>query len=234
MGRELTAPDREKRKRILLIAATAAAIAAFVLSLVFIARINGWLYSKNEIELLTIVDSETPVGEYDQTLTMFDDEHMIDSRCAAELEKMLADCRAAGCEPVVTAAFLSENEQRELFNSIVEGYIASGFDEDTAKRLAELETAKPGHSEHQLGLAVDIADASASDTAAAQAASKTNRWLCENSWKYGFILRYPEGGGAITGRGFVPTHFRYVGPEAAEQIHELDVTLEEYVKMFYS
>ena len=58
-------------------------------------------------------------------------------------------------------------------------------------------------------------------------------WLSSHAWEYGFILRYPEGKESVTGHAFMPEHYRYVGQSAAKQIYELDVTLEEYVAMFY-
>ena len=59
-------------------------------------------------------------------------------------------------------------------------------------------------------------------------------WLASHAWEYGFILRYPEGKEQITGHGFEPEHYRFVGTAAAKQIRELELTLEEYVTMFYS
>mgnify|MGYP000827952842 CR=1 FL=1 len=54
------------------------------------------------------------------------------------------------------------------------------------------------------------------------------KWLMENSWKYGFILRYPSEKSAITGIGYEPWHYRYVGVDAATFIYENDLTFEEY------
>ncbi len=63
--------------------------------------------------------------------------------------------------------------------------------------------------------------------------TSTQQWLMENSWRYGFILRYPNDKSEITGIIYEPWHYRYVGYEAAKEIYELDVTLEEYLDMFY-
>ena len=59
-------------------------------------------------------------------------------------------------------------------------------------------------------------------------------WLAAHAWEYGLVLRYPEGKETVTGHGFEPEHYRFVGTSAAKQIRELDLTLEEYVSMFYS
>lgn len=226
MGRAGAAPDTEKRNKLILIIVMVLSGAVFVTSALFIARINGWLGKKDEVALIAVVDSETGVEIGSQTLTFIDDVHMIDARCAAELERMLADCRSAGYDPVVTAAYRSESEQRELFNSTVESYVTQGRDSSTARRLALREVDPPGFSEHQLGLAADIRDAGGNEG--------IYDWLGENAWRYGFILRYPQDKMDLTGHPYVAGHFRYVGQEAAKQIYELGICLEEYVDMFYS
>jgi D-alanyl-D-alanine carboxypeptidase len=85
-----------------------------------------------------------------------------------------------------------------------------------------------GHSEHETGLAVDILSDTNSKMNETQADEAANKWLVENSWKYGFILRYPKDKTDITGIEYEPWHFRYVGCEAAEFLHEHDMVLEEF------
>ena len=223
--------EKENRKKWILLLAMLLSLGVLVISIVFLAKIQGWRVKSAGSTLLSIVDSENAAPEdQTQTLSFIDDEHMIDARCAADLERLLSDCRDAGFEPVITAAFRSASEQRELFNMLCESYIASGADPENARLLAPAKAALPGHSEHQLGLAVDLADARSGE----DAQKSLQDWLFANAWEYGFILRYPEGKENVTGRAFTPDHYRYVGPSAAKQIHELGLTLEEYVSMFYS
>lgn len=91
--------------------------------------------------------------------------------------------------------------------------------------------AKPGYSEHQTGLSMDItsydetADTDFEDTA-------EFKWLQQNAYKYGFILRYPKGKEKITGYAYEAWHYRYVGLEAASKINELDITFDEYYEYF--
>ena len=80
--------------------------------------------------------------------------------------------------------------------------------------------AVPGTSEHHLGYAVDIDGVKA-----------VHNWLAEHSWEYGFIVRFPEGSTHITGIEYEPWHYRYVGKELARELHELNITLEEYMDM---
>lgn len=85
---------------------------------------------------------------------------------------------------------------------------------------------KPGHSEHETGLAFDVTtrrDDGGFET------TEHYAWLMENCWDFGFILRYPEGKEDITGITYEPWHYRYVGVEIAQEIHKTGLTLEEYL-----
>ena len=84
-------------------------------------------------------------------------------------------------------------------------------------------SARPGFSEHQTGLAIDInsLDESFENTVA-------GKWLAENSSKYGFILRYPKGKEGITGYNYEPWHLRYVGKKLATYLYKHNLVFEEY------
>ena len=100
---------------------------------------------------------------------------------------------------------------------------------DQAVQEAGTVVAVPGTSEHQLGLAVDLVDANMQDLTSAQESTETQKWLMANSWRYGFIHRYPNGKTDITGIIYEPWHYRYVGKDAAQEIFNRDITLEEYL-----
>ena len=102
---------------------------------------------------------------------------------------------------------------------------------EDAPEEAATTVALPGTSEHQLGLAVDLMDESYPYLNEAQEWTETQRWLMDNCWRYGFILRYPNGTSDITGIIYEPWHYRYVGEEYAKIIHEMDLTLEEYLQL---
>lgn len=116
--------------------------------------------------------------------------------------------------------------------SIVSGYRSYSTQEATYNRFvnrdgqekADTYSARPGHSEHQTGLAFDINYAGDSFGSTPEAA-----WLAENCWKYGFIIRYPEGKESITGYKYEPWHIRYLGDENAKKVYESGLTLEEYL-----
>ena len=98
-----------------------------------------------------------------------------------------------------------------------------------APQAAARVVALPGTSEHQLGLAVDIVDANMQDLTDEQENTATQKWLMPNSWRYGFIHRYPNSKTDITGIIYEPWHYRYVGKDAAQDIFNRDITLEEYL-----
>jgi D-alanyl-D-alanine carboxypeptidase len=108
---------------------------------------------------------------------------------------------------------------------------AQGYSHEEALVEAAKVVAIPGTSEHQLGLAVDIIDTRLWALEEEQADLPAQQWLMENSWRYGWILRYPTGKSQITGIIYEPWHYRYVGRYVAAEIHELDICLEEYLTM---
>jgi len=90
----------------------------------------------------------------------------------------------------------------------------------------------PGASEHQLGLAADLGCWNGACELSYCFTSYPNyKWLQENSWKYGWIERYPEGTQSITGMAYSPWHYRYLGLEEAKKVHESGLTMEEYYKI---
>lgn len=109
--------------------------------------------------------------------------------------------------------------------AIYTDYVAS-----RGQEYADISSARPGHSEHQTGLVIDISALPASCTLqACFADTPQGLWLAENAWRFGFILRYPEGMTDITGYKFEPWHYRYVGDELAAEMHERGIrTLEEF------
>ena len=89
--------------------------------------------------------------------------------------------------------------------------------------LADTYSARPGHSEHQTGMAIDI-----NNTYSSFGGSAEGIWVAEHCWEYGFIIRYPQGKEAITGYMYEPWHVRYVGVELALALRDSGLTLEEY------
>ena len=158
-------------------------------------------------------------------------EYVVDARCAASLQKMLNDCLLAGGIPEICSAYRTLEEQQWLFDNKIERLIEEGVEPEEAPALAATTVALPGTSEHQLGLAVDILDINYPYLDQWQEYTWGQQWLMEHCWEYGFILRYPNGTSDITGIIYEPWHYRYVGLTHARNIHELGVTLEEYIAL---
>ena len=144
--------------------------------------------------------------------------YKVDSRCAYYLRQMLKACENAGHEPLIISAYRSNATQTRLYNNQVQRCMSWGYSYSAAKKKAATSVAPPGTSEHQTGLAVDIVDMDYQSLVDAQANTNTQKWLMKNSWKYGFILRYPKGTRDITGIIYEPWHYRYVGKTLAKAI----------------
>ncbi len=149
--------------------------------------------------------------------------------CSAALTQMLADCRRAGFSPAICSTYRTYEDQEFLYERKVKRVMATGYEEEEARKIAATEVAVPGTSEHQLGLAVDLVDNNNWMLDETQAAMPTQKWLMEHCWEYGFILRYPIGSTDITGIIYEPWHYRYVGLEMALELRDLGITLEEYL-----
>ena len=181
-------------------------------------------------ELLTVVNPWNPLPEdWVCDLVTLSDGRRVDSRCYEAFEEMMAACRDAGYAPFLCSAYRTQETQQSLYDNKVQRLMNSGMGEEEAKVEAAKAVAIPGTSEHQLGLAVDIVDANMQDLTDEQEKTETQKWLMANSWRYGFIHRYPNDKTDITGIIYEPWHYRYVGKAAAQDIFNRDITLEEYV-----
>lgn len=136
-------------------------------------------------------------------------------------KKMQSDAARDGIKLTIVSGFRSYNRQKNLYNSYVN---------KDGKAEADRYSARPGYSEHQSGLAMDLNSVDDSF-----AYTKEAKWIAENCSKYGFIIRYPKGKEPITGYIYEPWHVRYLGTELAEKVTTSGLTLEEYfgITSFY-
>ncbi|MDI9494928.1 MAG: M15 family metallopeptidase [Bacillota bacterium] len=142
-------------------------------------------------------------------------------KAAYEALKELFDAaKEEGYELHARSGYRSYYTQASLYTSYVENY---------GKAAADKYSAKPGQSEHQTGLSMDITCEAINyklDTTFGE--TEEGKWVAENAHRYGFIIRYPKGKEDITGYAYEPWHIRYLGVELAEKIYESGLTLEEY------
>lgn len=154
----------------------------------------------------------------------------IDKRAYPQLQKMMDDARSRGLSPLICSSYRTEEKQRSLYNGQVEKYLARGWGREKAEQEAGKWIAVPGTSEHQTGLALDIVSENYQLLDENQSGTPEQKWLMENAHKYGFILRYPKEKTKITGIGYEPWHYRYVGKKAAQEIYQKGICLEEYLE----
>lgn len=132
------------------------------------------------------------------------------------------------------SAFLRMKEESGFDMTIVSGYRSYERQKTTFERwcdrdgyeAAVMYSAKPGHSEHQTGLAIDVTSIETD-----YAETEEGRWLAENCHKYGFIIRYPENKTDITGYIYEPWHIRYLGESTARLVHDSGLCLEEFLDL---
>lgn len=153
----------------------------------------------------------------------------VDARIYDDLTAMLSDCRKAGLWPVVCSAYRPAATQTRLYNNKIARLQAAGYSREAAIRQAGRWVAVPGTSEHQTGLAVDLVSSSYQVLDKKQEQTEEQKWLMEHCWEYGFILRFPSDKCGVTGIGYEPWHYRYVGKETAKAMQESGLCLEEYL-----
>ena len=146
-------------------------------------------------------DNEIRKEVYDQFLLMFHD---------AEKEDV---------KLIITSAYRDYDFQKSLWNR---------YQNDKGQEWADSVSARPGYSEHQTGLTLDIITDGEYCTMETFEQSDAFKWLRKNAHKYGFILRYPKGKEDITGYDYESWHYRYVGKEVATKIYNLGITYDEY------
>ncbi len=183
---------------------------------------NGWC--------LVLVNEVHPLDtEYQPELAQIVEGKFVDARILDDLSEMLEDAVGEGLNMYICSAYRDYESQREVFNTTMVDWINQGKSPLEAYEETKKSVAVPGTSEHATGLALDITSAEYGELDEKQADTAEAKWLAENCWKYGFILRYPPEKSAITGIVFEPWHYRYVGKDVAKEITEKDITLEEYL-----
>lgn len=183
-------------------------------------------YVKNPNDLLVIVNknNKLPSNFIPNNLVVINLKYSNDNKLAREeakinFEKLSQDAKELGYYIIVVSAFRDFEYQNELYNHYVE---------KKGQEYADLVSARPGHSEHQTGLAIDVMGSNKDYNKFDE--SVEFEWMKNNAHLYGFILRYPLGKEKITGFKYEPWHYRYVGKKAATLIYHENLTLEEYIK----
>ena len=169
-----------------------------------------------------------PAGyDSDVTFSTVSGGKQVDSRIIDAVNRMLND--AAAYDLAVVSAYRPKEEQNTLYWRKVQQYTDKGYSDLEAQKVGGTIVKRPGFSEHNCGLAMDVGGSGDYTLEQTFANTPAYAWLIEHCADYGFILRFPEGKEDITGVIYEPWHYRYVGEEAARYIMDNDLCLEEYL-----
>ena len=209
-------------------------------------------YLNPEGGMLVLANKQSPVGSdytpdevvtLDPSFCLYGKDIQMEKTAAMALYAMLTEMRAAGItDTFATSGYRSYARQEYLFNSYCEKEAKAHPDwtKDEVRQYVLTYSAYPGTSEHQTGLCVDLMTTAMGElfnyaheygdgSKVGFAETAAYRWLLDNAYKFGFILRYPEDKTDITGYAYESWHYRFVGQAAAREIHDRGLTLEEYL-----
>jgi zinc D-Ala-D-Ala carboxypeptidase len=167
------------------------------------------------------VPSDLVVPDVELRLGSQSEEMKLRAQTAAALEEMFAAAQKDRLRLMVSSAFRSADYQSGLYDRYVK---------EQGQAVADTQSARPGHSEHQTGLAVDVEPESREcEIEVCFADLPEGKWVAQNAYKYGFVVRYIKGKDHITGYTYEPWHLRYVGKSLATELKQKNYpTLEEF------
>lgn len=145
----------------------------------------------------------------------------VNEKMINNLDSMIKDMKKEELEITIVSGYRTKEYQKKLYDR---------YSNKEGREKADTYSARPRHSEHELGLSIDVA--SKGGVMEQFAYSKEFLWMNENAYKYGFILRYPEDKTHITGYKYEPWHYRYVGKRVAKKMKKENITFDEYYELY--
>ena len=177
-----------------------------------------------DTEGLTYIDGILLVNkEYGVPATF---EPKLEQICYDKFNELSTAAAKEGLSIYISSGYRSYKDQETIYNNYIEDEKKKGNSESEAKKIVDTYSARPGYSEHQSGLCIDVNTINDAFGYTPEAA-----WLAEHAHEYGFIIRYPQGKEAITGYQYEPWHIRYVGSKVADKIYKNGQCLEEYLNV---
>lgn len=189
------------------------------------AILNGYLSLLNKDYILR--------DELEIDLVSIGGGHQLERRAASFITQMVKDAKTEKLYINVTSSYRTYAKQVNLFKNKISRVQATGKTHEKAVEEAGTVVAVPGTSEHQLGLSLDFVTNRYKKLDEGMRNTNEYKWIEENGWKYGYVIRYPKGKSDITGIISEPWHLRYVGIPAAKLISEQGVCLEEFLGVAY-
>lgn len=197
-------------------------------SMLFTSTVETAAPQNNESGLLFLLNRQWRVSEnYTPELRLTDvpgQVRRLRPDAASALEEMYAACKKeAGVTLVSVSGYRDYAKQSRLYQNKLKSVKGS-------VEKADEYVARPGASEHHIGMAMDVGQQGKTNLTSGFAKTKGGQWIAENCWRFGFILRYMDEWEDITGYKYEPWHVRYVGKENAAAIHANPQPLETYIQ----
>lgn len=188
----------------------------------------GFVVKQADAWQYILVNKDHPIDENfaPPETYLLQEKYKSDTRIKEATQAMFSAAEADGISLIACSGYRPYEVQQKLFNRAKARY--SNLSDEEAAIAAAKSVAKPGTSEHQTGLALDIVTPSYTNLDEGYADTKAAKWLAANAYQYGFILRYPKDKTEITQIIFEPWHYRYVGEAAAKIIFEEGFCYEEF------
>ncbi len=185
-------------------------------------------YIKNPNDILVLVNKNNklpsnfiPNNLVPINLKYANKNKLVREKVKTNFERLSHDANKLGYYIIVVSAFRDYEYQNNLYNYYVK---------TKGKKYADLVSARPGHSEHQTGFAIDVMGSNKDYNKFEECIEF--KWMKDNAHLYGFIIRYPKAKEKITGFKYEPWHYRYVGKNVASIIYNENITLEEYYNLY--
>lgn len=159
--------------------------------------------------------------------------YQVDARIVADVEAMVEGASADGVQLLICYGYRTTEQSRQLFEKQINQQLARGLSQEEAVAEAKRWVAPPGTSDHHTGLALDIVTPEYQVLNHGFYDTPAGRWMAENCWDYGFVIRFAEDKQDITGITYEPWHLRFVGKENSIAMRDNNECLEEYVARLY-
>ncbi|MCM1171102.1 MAG: M15 family metallopeptidase [Clostridium sp.] len=189
------------------------------------------IYERNKA-LLILVNHDNPLPEdYAFEQHTLNSGFIIDEQMYIDLYRFTKACNDTGLHYNIVAAYRDKEAQQGVVDRNIQELMDQGLSEEEARAKTSETVPMVGYSEHETGLAIDLSDEEHFSLTVELETNETVKWLTDNCYSYGFILRYPKDKVEVTGIDYEPWHFRYVGEEAAKFMYEHNLTLEEFYQL---
>ena len=183
---------------------------------------------------LTLVNYNNPIPtDWNVELTMTKYGYEVDARIVDDVDTLVNAAATDGVTLILCYGYRTLEQSQQLFEKQLKKQLSYGLTQEAAYAEAKRWVAPPGTSDHHTGLALDIVTPEHQVLNHQFANTRAGVWLEANSWKYGFVIRFPKDKQDITGITYEPWHLRFVGVTHAAAMHENDECLEEYVARIY-